>query len=106
MNKKDYFKTARHLNLSARIPTEEQIESVIAKIEERLSEKVMNRAVNRHVKDGYTMAVEILRRRQKDYTSIEALASMRARAIAALAADYLNGECTETILCRVPIKRF
>lgn len=106
MNKKDYFKTARHLDLSATIPTEEQIESVIAKIEERISEKVMNRAVNRPVKEGYTLAVEMLRRRQKDYTGIETLTSKRARAIAALAADYLNGECTETILCHVPVKRF
>lgn len=106
MNKKDYIKTARLLDLSAAIPTEEQIESVIAKIEARLSEKLMNRAVNISVKEGYTMAVEMLRRRQKDYSGIETLTSARARAIAALAADYLNGECTETILCHVPVKRF
>lgn len=106
MNKKDYIKTARLLDLSATIPTEEQIESVIAKIEARLSEKLMNRALNLPVKEGYTMAVEMLRRRQKDYSGIETLTSARARAIAALAADYLNGECTETILCHVPVKRF
>lgn len=106
MNKKDYIKTARLLDLSAMIPTEEQIESVIAKIEARLCEKLMNRAVNRPVKEGYSMAVEMLRRRQKDYSGIETLTSARARAIAALAADYLNGECNETIFCHVPVKRF
>lgn len=106
MNKKDYIKTAMLLDLSMKIPTDEQIESVIAQIEARLSEKVMNRAANCPVKEGYTMAVGMLRRRQKDYSGIETLTSVRARAIAALAADYLNGECTETILCHVPVKRF
>lgn len=106
MNTKDYFKTARYLDLSETIPTEEQIESVIARIESRLSEKVMNRVANRPVKEGYTMAVEMLRRRQKDYSCIETLSSARARAIAALAADYLNGECSEKIFCHVPVKRF
>ena len=106
MDKSDFLRTAKLLNLSAGIPTEENIESVIAQIEARLSEKVMNRTINRSVKDGYTMAVAMLRRRQKDYAGIETLSTPRARAIAALAADYLNGECSETIFCHVPIKRF
>ena len=105
MNKKDYFKTARFLDMSSGIPTEKQIEDAIKKIEARLDEKPINRAVNRSVKDGYTMAVDMLRRRQKDYAGIDSLPSTRARAIAALAADFLNGECSETILCHVPIER-
>lgn len=105
MNKKDYYKTARFLDLKSEIPTETQIEEVIEKIEARLKEKPINRAVNLPVKAGYTMAVDMLRRRQKDYSGIESLTSTRARAIAALAADYLNGECSATILCHVPIKR-
>ena len=103
MDSKDYFKTAKNLNLSTEVPNEDQIEAVITKIE---AEKVMNRAANRSVKEGYTMAVEMLRRRQKDYAGIEKLSTTRARAIAALAADYLNGECSEVIFCHVPIKRF
>lgn len=105
MNKKDYIKTARFLNLSCGTPTDVQIEEVIKKIEARLEEKPINRAVNRSVKDGYTMAVDMLRRRQKDYSGIESLTSTRARAIAALAADFLNGECSADILCHVPIER-
>lgn len=105
MTNKDYFKTAKNLNLSTEIPNEDQIEMVISKIEARLSEKTMNRVSNRSVKEGYTMAVEMLRRRQKDYAGIENLSTPRARAIAALAADYLNGECSEVIFCHVPIKR-
>ena len=65
MDSKDYFKTAKNLNLSTEVPNEDQIEAVITKIEARLAEKVMNRAANRSVKEGYTMAVEMLRRRQK-----------------------------------------
>lgn len=106
MKKSDYQRTAKLLNLSAGIPTEENIESVITKIEERLSDKTINRAVNSSVKEGYTMAVDMLRRRQKDYSGIETLSTPRARAIAALAADYLNGECSEEIFCHVPIKQF
>ena len=105
MSKKDYFKTARFLNLSCGIPTDTQIDDAIQKIEARLEEKPINRAVNRPVKDGYTMAVDMLRRRQKDYSGIESLTSTRARAIAALAADFLNGECSADILCHVPIKK-
>lgn len=106
MNKSDYLRTAKLLNLSVGIPTEENVESVIAQIEARLSEKVMNRSVNLSVKEGYAMAVDMLRRRQKDYAGIETLSTPRARAVAALAADYLNGECSEAIFCHVPIKRF
>lgn len=65
MDSKDYFKTAKNLNLSTEVPNEDQIEVVITKIEARLAEKVMNRAANRSVKEGYTMAVEMLRRRRK-----------------------------------------
>jgi hypothetical protein len=104
MIKKDYIKTARFLDLSCGTPTDAQIEEV-KKIEARLEEKPINRAVNRSVKDGYTMAVDMLRRRQKDYSGIESLSSTRARAIAALAADFLNGECSADILCHVPIER-
>ena len=106
MNKTGYFKTAKNLSPSTEIPNDGQIEAVINKIEARLAEKVMNRAANNSVKEGYTMAVEMLRRRQKDYAGIEKLSTTRARAIAALAADYLNGECSEVIFCHVPIIRF
>ena len=105
MNKTDYFKTARFLDMSSGIPTEKQIEKVIKTIETRLNEKPINRAVNHSVKAGYTMAVDMLRRRQKDYAGIDSLPTARARAIAALAADFLNGECSAAIFCNVPIKK-
>jgi len=43
MDSKDYFKTAKNLNLSTEVPNEDQIEAVITKIEARLAGKVMNR---------------------------------------------------------------
>lgn len=106
MDSKNYFKTAKYLNLSTEVPEESQIELAISKIEERLAENAMNIDCNRSVKEGYTMAVDMLRRRQNDYSGIENLSTARAKAIAALAADFLNGECSEDILCHVPIKRF
>lgn len=106
MDRKDYFKAARYLNPPTEVPNEEQIKAAIAEIESRLAEKAMNMTVNLSVKEGYTKAVEMLRRRQKDYAGIENLSTARARAIAALAADFLNGECSEAILCHVPVRRF
>ena len=50
MDSKDYFKTAKNLNLSTEVPNEDQIEAVITKIEARLAEKVMNRAANQSKK--------------------------------------------------------
>ncbi len=103
--KKGYLKKGQHLDPPNVAPTDEQVSDMISKIEARLAEKPINRFVNKPVKDGYTMAVEILRRRQTNYAGIEKLPTDQARAIAMLAADYLKGKCHELVLCQIPIKR-
>ena len=104
MNKRDYIKTARFLNLSCGTPTDAQIEEAIKKIEARLEEKPINRAVNRSVKDGYTMAVDILRRRQKGLFR-HRITYVHEREPLLRSPQTLNGECSADILCHVPIKR-
>jgi hypothetical protein len=94
-----------HLDPPGKAPTEEQIEEVISGIEKRLAMKAMNRTVNQKVKDGYTMAVDILRRRQMDYSGIETLSSDQARAIAGIAVDFLNGKFHGFVLLSIPFKK-
>ncbi len=103
--KRTYLKKNQHLDPPGIPPVWEQCEAMIAKIEARLAEKAINRTENKPVKDGYTMTVDILRRRQTDYAGIETLPTDQARAIAMLAVDYLKGECHELVLSQVPIKR-
>lgn len=85
---------------------EKEIKETILKIEERLSDKRINRFVNAPVKEGYLKSIEILKSRQTDITKagLEELRTVQGRAIAALAIDYLMGECTQFVLLGVPIK--
>ncbi len=94
-----------HLAPPNKIPTDEQVEAVIIKLDKRLAIKAINRTVNKPIKDGYTLGVDILRKRQTDYTGIEELPTDQARAIAMLAVDYLKGECHEFTLLNIPINR-
>lgn len=83
-----------------------EIQKTIQEIENRLADKKMNRFVNAPVKEGYLKAIEILSKQQTDITKakLEELQTIQGRAIAALAIDYLKGECTQSILLGVPIK--
>ena len=77
-----------------------EIQETISKIEERLSDKRVNRFVNAPVKEGYLKSIEILKSKQTDITKagLEELKAVQSRAISALAIDFLNGECTECVL--------
>lgn len=85
---------------------EKEIQSCILKIEELLNDKRINRFVNAPVKEGYLKSIEILKSGQTDITKagLEELKTVQGRAIVALAIDYLNGECEQNVLLRVPIR--
>lgn len=85
---------------------EKEIQNCIFKIEERLSDKRINRFVNAPVKEGYLKSIEILKDHQTDITraKLEELKTVQGRAIATLAIDYLIGECAQYVLLGVPIK--
>ena len=85
---------------------ETEIQNCILKIEERLNDQRIKRFVNAPVKEGYLKAVEILKKRETDITKakLEELKTIQGKAIAALAIDYLKGECTQSVLLGVPIK--
>lgn len=104
MKKEVYEKIAACLNVSYPIPDEKKILETVAIIEQKLSIKAINKSLNAPVKEGYTKALAILRSNQKDYSGVEFLKTKQGKAISMLAVDYLNGQCSQEILCRVPLK--
>ncbi|MCF2498409.1 hypothetical protein [Dyadobacter chenhuakuii] len=85
-------------------PSEDEIEDTLQKVQDRLEEKAMSLSANAAVKEGYEEAVEILADDRRTYAGIDNLKTVQARAIAVLAVDYLNAECTAEVLLGVPVK--
>jgi hypothetical protein len=85
-------------------PSEDEIEDTLQKVQDRLEEKAMSLLANAAVKEGYEESVDILADDRRNYAGIDNLKTTQARAIAVLAVDYLNGECTAEVLLGVPLK--
>ena len=51
------------------------------------------------IESAYRMAARILRDRRRDYAGIGSLPTVRSRALAMLAVDYMDGLCTRETLC-------
>lgn len=86
--------------------TDKEIIDTIAKIEKKLADPRMAIPENVSVKEGYQKSIEILRDKTYNIAQahLETLNSVQSRAIAALAIDFLNGECPQSVLLDVPIK--
>lgn len=98
---KDAKKIAELLNVNLPKPTDDQIQEAIRMIEKRFEDKRINMTKNHAVKEGYTKAIEVLKSGKLDY---DGLITVQGRAIAAIAFDYLNGECSQEVLVNVPLK--
>lgn len=98
---KDAKKIAELLNVNLPKPTEVQIQEAIRMIEKRFEDKRINMTKNHAVKEGYTKAIEVLKSSKLNY---DGLITVQGRAIAAIAFDYLNGECSLEVLVNVPLK--
>jgi outer membrane PBP1 activator LpoA protein len=83
------------------IPKQEDIDRVIAKIEERLTVKQINMAKNYGVKEGYERLIKNLKENTNDFSQLK---TIQGRAIASLADDYRQGMCSEDVICNVPIQ--
>lgn len=102
MNKEEKFKESeRLLNFKVPNPTHDKVLETIELIEKRFEDKAINMAKNHAVKEGYTRAIEVLKSGKLNY---DGLKTMQGRAIAAIAFDYLNGECPQNVLVNVPLK--
>ena len=86
--------------------TEEEVQSTIAQLNERRQQPQLKLACNEQVKVGYREALRVLCDKDESLQHIaEHCESVQARCIAWLAVDYLQGECSQKVLCGVPIKQ-
>lgn len=91
MDAKEYLEKYRKLlDLRSSIPSEEDIDSAADEIESKIS----SQSLPEQVIIGYRAGVRLLRARKKEYAGIGVLPSLRARAVAMLAVDYMNGLCS------------
>ena len=86
--------------------TEEEIQSAITLINQRRQEAGMMLPANAEVKAGYREALRVLCDKDESLEHIAAnCQSVQARCIAWLAVDFLQGECSQKVLCNIPIKQ-
>lgn len=104
MKQQDLNRMAIFLGQKLPIPNQEHIADTIQKIEARLQEKKINKFVNASVKEGYTKALEILKNNYTGFSRYDELKTIQSKSIAAIAVDYLKGECAQEVLCNIPLK--
>ena len=63
------------------------------------SDTDIDATVTPDIESAYRMAARILRDRRRDYAGIGSLPTVRSRALAMLAVDYMDGLCTRETLC-------
>jgi len=85
-------------------PAQAEIIETISIILKKLEMPVMRTIQNEVVQEGYKEAILLLKENRNSYDSISnSMKSHVSRAIAVLAINYLNGECSrETLLSLVP----
>lgn len=104
MRKKDLIRIALFLGQELPIPEDRHIEDTISKLQAALDNKKINKFCNASIKEGYTKAIEILRDKNIEFNQYSELKTLQSKSIAALAVDYLKGECAQEVLCSIPIK--
>lgn len=104
MKQQDLNRMAIFLGQKLPIPQEEHIADTINKIEAILQKKKINKFVNASVKKGYTKALEILKSNDVGFDKYHELKTLQSKSIAAIAVDYLKGDCAQEVLCNIPIK--
>ena len=83
--------------------TEGEIDETFDLIQDRLEEELMKLPINQQPRLGYEVSLDILEGK-KTFADIANVKGVQASAIAMLAVDYLNGECTREVLLGVPLK--
>lgn len=88
-------------------PAQAEIIETISIILKKLEMPVMRTIQNEVVQEGYKEAILLLKENRNSYDSISnSTKSHVSRAIAVLAINYLNGECSrETLLSLVPTEQ-
>ena len=87
------------------VRTEEEVQSIIAQLNERRQQPQLKLACNEQVKVGYREALRVLCDKDESLQHIaEHCESVQARCIAWLAVDYLHGQCEANVLLNIPLK--
>lgn len=88
------------------VRTEEEVQSIIAQLNERRQHPQLKLASNEQVKVGYREALRVLCDKDENLQHIaEHCESVQARCIAWLAVDYLQGQCEASVLLDIPLKQ-
>lgn len=104
MKQSDMNRMAIFLGQKLPVPQESHIADTIEKIELRLQEKKINKFANSSVKEGYIKALEILKDNDTGFNKYHQLKTIQSKSIAAIAVDYLKGDCAQEVLCGIPLK--
>lgn len=104
MKQSDLNQMAIFLGQKLPVPQENHIADTIKKIELRIQEKKINKLVNASVKEGYIKALEILKNNDAGFNNYHQLKTIQSKSIAAIAVDYLKGDCAQEVLCGIPLK--
>ena len=95
-----------HTEVPVILPSEDEIEETLQLINDILERPEIDKPANAAVKEGYDAAAEILAEDWRSYDLVpKRLKTVQGRAIAVLAVDFLNGECTQKVLIGVPVKK-
>jgi ribosome maturation factor RimP len=79
-------------------PTSQEVEETITLINKKLESLKTNLSENKNVNEGYTEALRLLTENNNSYDDItSSLTTDVSRAIAVLAVDYINGECSREV---------
>ena len=89
-NFKEY---GRHLRMLFPKPSDTDIDATVTTIILKLKFSIMPP----DIESAYRMAARILRDRRRDYAGIGSLPTVRSRALAMLAVDYMDGLCTRDL---------
>lgn len=103
MKQSDMNRMAIFLGQKLPVPQENHIADTIKKIELLLQEKKINKFANASVKEGYIKALEILRNNDVGFNKYHQLKTIQSKSIAAIAVDYLKGDCAQEVLCGIPL---
>jgi hypothetical protein len=80
-------------------PTRDEIQETIDLISKKMESQKIKFSENETIREGYEEALRLLTENSNSYDHItSSLQSDISRAIAVLAVDYLNGECSRKML--------
>lgn len=86
-------------------PSSLEIQTAINRLQFMLDDSNIEEPFNFSQKEGFTEAVTILKERREKFIGFEHLKTVRGRAIAVAAIEYLQGKCSQEIICGISLNK-